>query len=87
MLSFNMRAAVGTSLLVIITNSLASLAARASTITALPWAIVLPFTAAAVSASWLGKRVGGNVSSTVLQRVFAGILLLVAAAMLADAAL
>ncbi|GCD40095.1 UPF0721 transmembrane protein [Streptomyces chrestomyceticus JCM 4735] len=47
-LAFEMRAAVGTSLLVISVNSLASLATRFGAAGALDWAVVGPFTAAAV---------------------------------------
>lgn len=43
-----MRAAVGTSLLVITLTSTASLAARGGTLSALDWTVVGPFTAAAV---------------------------------------
>ncbi|MEU5588410.1 sulfite exporter TauE/SafE family protein [Streptomyces chrestomyceticus] len=84
-LAFEMRAAVGTSLLVISVNSLASLATRFGAAGALDWAVVGPFTAAAVLGAWDGKRLAGKVSGPRLQRVFAFALLAVAAFMLVEA--
>ncbi|WP_046429446.1 sulfite exporter TauE/SafE family protein, partial [Streptomyces malaysiense] len=79
-----MRRAVGTSLLVITINSLAALAARAGTGTHLDWAVVAPFTAAAMLGAWDGKRLSRKLKGNTLQRVFAWVLLAVAAFMLAD---
>ncbi|MEU7157502.1 sulfite exporter TauE/SafE family protein [Streptomyces chrestomyceticus] len=84
-LAFEMRAAVGTSLLVISVNSLASLATRFGAAGALDWAVVGPFTAAAVLGAWDGKRLAAKVSGPRLQRVFAFALLAVAAFMLVEA--
>ncbi|MEF3113934.1 sulfite exporter TauE/SafE family protein [Streptomyces chrestomyceticus] len=84
-LAFEMRAAVGTSLLVISVNSLASLATRFGAAGALDWAVVGPFTAAAVLGAWDGKRLAGKVSGPRLQRLFAFALLAVAAFMLVEA--
>lgn len=80
-----MRAAVGTSLLVITVNSLASLAARAGSATRVDWALVAPFAGAAILGAWDGKRLAARVSGSRLQRIFAWVLLGVALFMLADA--
>ncbi|MFK4149657.1 sulfite exporter TauE/SafE family protein [Streptomyces sp. NPDC004065] len=80
-----MRRAVGTSLLVITVNSLAALGARAGTGTHLDWAVVAPFTAAAVLGAWDGKRLSARLDGDTLQRLFAYVLLAVAAFMLIDA--
>ncbi|KUO02861.1 sulfite exporter TauE/SafE family protein [Streptomyces caeruleatus] len=80
-----MRAAVGTSLLVITVNSLVALAARAGSAASVDWAAVGPFAAAAVLGAWDGKRLAGKISGGTLQRVFAYVLLAVAVFMLADA--
>ncbi|MFD5028360.1 sulfite exporter TauE/SafE family protein [Streptomyces sp. NPDC058373] len=79
------RAAVGTSLLVIALTSTASLAARGGTLSSLDWAVVGPFTAAAVLGAWDGRRLAARISGRVLQRVFGAVLLTVAALMLLDA--
>lgn len=84
-LAFEMQAAVGTSLLVISSNSVASLATRGATTTGLDWAVITPFTAAAILGAWDGKRLAAKVSGRVLQPVFAVVLLTVAAFMLGDA--
>ncbi|MGA5407904.1 sulfite exporter TauE/SafE family protein [Streptomyces lavendulocolor] len=83
-LGLEMRAAVGTSLLVISVNSLASLVTRGPTATGLDWAVVGPFLAAAILGAWDGKRLASKVSGPVLQRTFAIALLAVAALMLLD---
>ncbi|WP_128436536.1 sulfite exporter TauE/SafE family protein [Streptomyces cyaneus] len=80
-----MRAAVGTSLLVITVNSLVALAARAGSAVSLDWRTVGPFAAAAVLGAWDGKRLAVKVSGGTLQRIFAYVLLAVAVFMLADA--
>ncbi|ARF52892.1 sulfite exporter TauE/SafE family protein [Streptomyces gilvosporeus] len=84
-LAFEMPAAVGTSLLVITTNSLASLATRSGAAASLDWAVIGPFVAAAVLGAWDGKRLASKVSGSRLQRIFAMVLLAVAAFMLIDA--
>lgn len=84
-LAFEMQAAVGTSLLIITANSLAALATRGATTTGLDWAVIAPFTAAAVLGAWDGKRLADKVSGTLLRRAFAIMLLAVAAFMLVDA--
>ncbi|WP_448316375.1 sulfite exporter TauE/SafE family protein [Streptomyces sp. CO7] len=79
-----MRRAVGTSLLVIVINSLAALAARAGSGLQLDWAVVAPFTAAAILGAWDGKRQAKKLAGPTLQRVFAHLLLAVALLMLVD---
>ncbi|WOI60844.1 sulfite exporter TauE/SafE family protein [Streptomyces fradiae] len=83
--SLEMRAAVGTSLLVISANSVAALAVRGAATTGVEWAVVGPFVAAAVLGARDGRRLADKVSGAVLRRVFAFALLAVAAFMLADA--
>ncbi|MET8468214.1 sulfite exporter TauE/SafE family protein [Streptomyces sp. NPDC004856] len=83
-LGLRMRRAVGTSLLVIVVNSLAALAARSGG-GELRWEVVAPFAGAAVLGAWDGKRLAARVTGNTLQRVFAWVLLAVAAFMLVDA--
>jgi len=84
-LGLRMRLAVGTSLLVITINSLAALAARTGTAGGLDWSVIAPFTGAAILGAWDGKRLGARVSGGRLQRVFAVVLLALAAFMLVEA--
>ncbi|MFE6828477.1 sulfite exporter TauE/SafE family protein [Streptomyces sp. NPDC057690] len=84
-LGLRMRNAVGTSLLVIAVNSLAALAMRARTVEQLDWAVVGPFVGTAILGAWDGKRLAAKVSGRTLQRMFALLLLAVAAFMLIDA--
>ncbi|WEV28713.1 sulfite exporter TauE/SafE family protein [Streptomyces sp. 71268] len=84
-LAFEMRAAVGTSLLVISANSLASLATRGATATGVDWAVIGPFAGAAILGARDGKRLATKVTGARLRRVFAVVLLAVAAFMLIDA--
>ncbi|MGW4386850.1 sulfite exporter TauE/SafE family protein [Streptomyces sp. NBC_00063] len=83
-LGLRMKTAVGTSLLVIVVNSLAALATRTGTADGLDWAVIAPFTAAAILGAWDGKRLATKISGNRLQRVFAYVLLAVAACMLLD---
>jgi uncharacterized protein len=80
-----MRAAVGTSLLVITINSLTALAARAGSAADVDWSAVGPFAGAAILGAWDGRRLASRLSAGTLQRLFAYALLAVAAFMLADA--
>lgn len=84
-LAFEMQTAVGTSLLVISANSLASLVTRGATTAGIDWAVIGPFTGAAILGAWDGKRLAVKVTGTLLQRTFAVVLLAVAAFMLIDA--
>lgn len=82
-----MRDAVGASLLVISVNSLAALTMRAGTVEGLDWAVVGPFVGAAILGAWDGKRLAAKVSGGTLRRIFALVLMAVAAFMLIDAVL
>ncbi|MFJ7333181.1 sulfite exporter TauE/SafE family protein [Streptomyces sp. NPDC101110] len=84
-LAFEMQAAIGTSLLVISANSLASLATRGATTAGVDWTVLGPFTGAAILGARDGKRLAARISGSLLQRTFAVVLLAVAALMLADA--
>ncbi|WP_037853721.1 sulfite exporter TauE/SafE family protein [Streptomyces sp. NRRL S-340] len=84
-LAFEMEAAVGTSLLVITVNSVASLATRSGAAASLDWTVIGPFAGTAVLGAWDGKRMAAKVTGPRMQRIFAGVLLVVAAFMLADA--
>lgn len=79
------RTAVGTSLLVIAANSLASPATRGATTAGVDWALMAPFTGAAILGAWDGKRLAAKVTGTRLKRTFAILLLAVAVFMLVDA--
>jgi uncharacterized membrane protein YfcA len=85
-LGLRMRAAIGTSLLVITVNALAALAGRAGTADGPDWAVIAPFAGAAVLGAWDGRRLSGRLSGGLLRRIFACVLLAVAAFMLIDAA-
>ncbi|MFJ1639285.1 sulfite exporter TauE/SafE family protein [Streptomyces sp. NPDC088256] len=80
-----MAEAVGTSLLVITVNSTAALATRLTTPTALDWAAIAPFTAAAVLGAWDGQRLAARLPVAALRRIFGAVLLAVAVFMLVDA--
>ncbi|QNE74318.1 TSUP family transporter [Streptomyces finlayi] len=83
-LGLRMKQAVGTSLLVITVNSLAALTARTGTGGDLRWEVIAPFTGAAILGAWDGKRLATKITGATLQRIFAGVLLAVAAFMLID---
>ncbi|MFI9612898.1 TSUP family transporter [Streptomyces sp. NPDC052023] len=84
-LAAEMQAAVGTSLLIISANSLASLATRGATTAGIDWALVGPFTGAAILGARDGRRLAAKAGGTRLRRTFALALLAVAALMLIDA--
>lgn len=84
-LALTMAEAVGTSLLVISANGAAALIPRLGSAGSINWAVVAPFTAAAVLGAWDGKRLADKFSGPTLQRIFAIALLAVAALMLFDA--
>ncbi len=77
-LEFPMAVAVGTSLLVIAVNCAAALVARAGDQT-FHWAVIIPFTLAAVAGSVGGKQIADRASGATLTRAFAGLLLAVGA--------
>lgn len=86
-LAFPMAEAAGTSLLVIIANTLAALAGRTGSLAGMDWAVVGPFTGAAILGAWDGKRLAARVSGAALRRAFALVLLAVAVLMFVDAVL
>lgn len=68
--------AIGTSLLIIVLNSVSALAARVGDLH-LDWTVVGPFAIAALVGTLVGKRVADALSSAVLTRAFAVMLVLV----------
>lgn len=76
-LGMSMPLAVGTSLVVISINSAGALLARAST-AEFDWAVIVPFTLAAIAGSFGGKIVADRVSGATLTRAFAVLLIGVA---------
>ena len=78
-LGCSMPVAAGTSLLVIALNAAVSLAIHAGSSPQFDWAVIVPFTAATIVASLVGKRLAARVSSGALTVGFAVVLLLVAA--------
>ena len=76
-LAYDMPVAVGTSLLIISLNSGVALLARSGH-QSFHWALIVPFTIAAVAGSAAGKRVADRASGAGLTRAFAVLLLLVA---------
>lgn len=87
LLAYEMPTAVGTSLLIISLNSGVALLARSGSHAQFHWAVIAPFTIAAVLGSTGGKRIADRVSSTQLTRAFAVLLLLVATYVLSRALL
>ncbi|MFD7641988.1 sulfite exporter TauE/SafE family protein [Kitasatospora sp. NPDC059795] len=81
-----MRKAVGTSLVVILINSVVSLTTRlAVSGISLDLAVFGPFVGAAVLGAWDGRRLASKLSGAALQRAFAAVLLGVASFMLIGA--
>ena len=76
-LQYDMPTAVGTSLLIISVNSGVALLARSGQ-QHFHWAVIAPFTLAAIAGSTAGKRVADRVSGAQLTRAFAVLLLAVA---------
>jgi len=77
-LRFSMPEAVGTSLLVITINAVIALGSRLDA-GSIDWATVIPFTIASVGGVVAGGRLAGKVDSSVLQRWFVWLLVVVAA--------
>ena len=76
-LGFSMPTAVGTSLVIIVVTTAGAFTERIGS-TTVDWHIVLPFTAAAIAASFLGTRISERISPTALTRSFAVVLIAVA---------
>jgi uncharacterized membrane protein YfcA len=74
-----MALAIGTSLAIITINALASFVSRVAAAD-LDWAVLVPFTLAAVLGTFLGKRVADRLSGSTLRRAFAVLLILVGVA-------
>jgi uncharacterized membrane protein YfcA len=85
-LRYGMPTAVGTSLVIISITSLGAFVERLGQ-TTIPWHTIIPFTVAAVLGSLAGKRVSDRVSGPALSRAFAGLLVLVASYVAAQAAI
>lgn len=77
-LGLPMPAAVGTSLVIMAINSAASLVARGGQ-AYFDWALIVPFTVAAMVGSLAGKAIANRLPNTALNRAFAALLLAVAA--------
>ncbi|MHB1803304.1 MAG: TSUP family transporter, partial [Actinomycetes bacterium] len=77
-LGFDMPTAVGTSLLVIVINTVSSLGARASSGLHMSWPTVLVFTGSAMVAALAGTKVSATVPSARLAQAFAVLIILVA---------
>ena len=84
-LGYSMRAAIGTSLLVIAFNSATALAARLVQGVSLNWPLVATFTVGAILGGLIGGRLARRASPQALRRGFAVLLFLVAAYMLGSA--
>ncbi|CAL9548890.1 hypothetical protein SUDANB95_04355 [Actinosynnema sp. ALI-1.44] len=84
-LAVPMTTAVGTSLLVISVNAGTAFAVRLGTVAALNWALIGPFAATALLGAWDGKRLAAKLNPATLRKLFAGVLLAVAALMFTDA--
>jgi uncharacterized membrane protein YfcA len=69
--------AVGTSLAIVATNALASLSARAA-VAHFDWAIIVPFTLAAMAATVAGRLIADRVPAVRLRQALAALLVLVA---------
>lgn len=76
-------AAIGTSLLVIAMQSLAGLAVQPA-LPDIPWQLVLPFIAIAVTGSFIGSALTGRIPERALRTGFAVLVLAVAVALLAQ---
>ncbi len=87
-LRYAMPVAVGTSLVVIAINSAGALLARAGH-EQFHWSVIIPFTVAAIGGTLVGKQIADRVAGATLTRVFAVLLVVVAAyvAVRADTAL
>lgn len=76
-LGFSMPEAVGTSLLVIVINSLVAIAMRAGA-GGIEWDVVVPFAVSSMAGVLVGGRLAGTKDPTSLQRAFVVLLVLVA---------
>lgn len=86
LLGLPMPVAAGTSLLVIVLNSAVAFSFRLGDDLVLDWAVVLPFTATAIVASFAGRLLARRVSERGLSLTFAALLVLVAAGIVTELA-
>ncbi|MBC2640819.1 MULTISPECIES: sulfite exporter TauE/SafE family protein [unclassified Rhodococcus (in: high G+C Gram-positive bacteria)] len=86
MLGVEMQVAVGTSLLIIVANSAAGLAAHLNE-ASIDWTLAAAFAAAAITGSLSAGHLGTRIDTARLQRWFAYLVFAVAAYVLADTAL
>jgi uncharacterized protein len=78
-LGFRMPIAVGTSIVVIILNSLAAMAARLGTDVPIDWPLIATFTAGAVVGSLAGNRIAGRADTRRLTQAFIVLIVVVSA--------
>ncbi len=78
-LGFEMQIAVGTSLVVIILNSLAAITARLGSHVTLDWLLIAAFTASAIVGAVAGNKIAGRVDTRRLTQVFIALIVVVAA--------
>jgi uncharacterized membrane protein YfcA len=76
-LGFSMPEAVGTSMLVIVLNSLVALGVRLGD-GGVDWAVVAPFAVSSIAGVFVGSRLADHRDPRSLQRWFAGLLVAVA---------
>ncbi len=81
LLGFSMPGAVGTSLLVVVINTVTALVIRLGT-NGVEWSVAVPFTVAAVAGVVGGSRVASRIAAGSLVRWFAGLLVVLAVAMI-----
>lgn len=80
-LGFSMQTAIGTSLVVILINSLSAIAFRIEDVTSADWSIVTPFVLASIAGSLMGSALMHRIPRGILQLIFALFLLAIAAFM------
>ena len=77
-LGFSMQTAIGTSLVVILINSLSAIMFRIEDVMSADWSIVLPFALASITGSLVGSVLMRHIPRSVLQIIFALFLLVIA---------
>jgi uncharacterized protein len=78
-LGFEMPIAVGTSLVVIIINSLAAIATRLGSHVTVDWLLIAAFTASAIVGAIVGNRIASRVNTRRLTQAFIALIVVVAA--------
>lgn len=77
-LGFSMQTAIGTSLVVILINSLSAIAFRIEDVISADWSIVTPFVFASIAGSLVGSALMHRIPRGILQLIFALFLLVIA---------